>query len=48
MVVGLRKNLTIQKSNEALFLQDGVAIKANTRLDAKMLNEDACAFLETV
>lgn len=48
MVVGLRKNLTIQKSNEVLFLQDGVAIKANTRLDAKMLNEDACAFLETV
>ena len=48
MVVGLRKNLTIQKSNEALFLQDGVAIKANTRLDAKMLNEDACSFLETV
>lgn len=46
MVVGLRKNLTVQKDTSVLFLQDGVAIKANARLDAKMLNEEACAYLE--
>ncbi len=46
MVVGLRKNLTIQKDTSALFLQDGVAIKANARLDSKKLNESAVSFLE--
>lgn len=46
IVVGLRKNLTVQKDSSVLFLQDGVAIKANTRLDAKKLNEDAVVFLE--
>ncbi|MDK2587480.1 phage major capsid protein [Romboutsia sedimentorum] len=46
MVVGLRKNLTIQKDTSVLFLQDGVAIKANARLDSKKLNESSVVFLE--
>lgn len=46
MVVGLRKSLTVEKSKEALFLQDGIAIKAHARLDAKKLNEDAVVYLE--
>ena len=41
MVVGVRKGMELKKSNEVLFLQDAVALKANCRVDAKILNPDA-------
>ena len=46
IIVGLRKDLTIKKSEEAGFLQDSVLIKANCRLDMKLLMQDAIAFIE--
>ena len=46
LVVGLRKDLTIKKSEEAGFLQDSVLIKANCRLDMKLLMQQAIAFIE--
>lgn len=46
LIVGLRKQLTIKKSEEVGFLDDSVCIKANVRLDAKLLLEDAIAFVE--
>lgn len=48
VVVGLRKNLTIQKDTSVGFLNDSTAIKANARLDIKRLLGEAVAYLETV
>ena len=45
VVVGLRKDLTIKKSEEAGFMNDSVLIKANCRLDIKLLMNDAIAFI---
>ena len=46
MVVGVRKGMTIKKSEEAGFMHDAVYIKANVRLDAKLLLQEAIAFIE--
>lgn len=48
IVVGLRKNLTIQKDTSVGFLNDSTAIKSNARLDIKRLLGEAVAYLETV
>lgn len=45
MVVGVRKNMTVKKSEEAGFMDDSVFIKANCRLDMKILQHEAIAFL---
>lgn len=46
LVVGLRKQMTVKKSEEAGFMDDSVFIKANVRLDAKILMHEAIAFIE--
>lgn len=46
LVVGLRKNMTIKKSEEAGFMNDSIFIKANVRLDMKILLHEAIAFIE--
>lgn len=46
IVVGLRKNLTIQKDTSVGFLNDSTAIKATARLDIKRLLGEAVAYLE--
>lgn len=46
VVVGLRKNLTIQKDTSVGFLNDSTAIKATARLDIKRLLGEAVAYLE--
>lgn len=46
MVVGIRKNMIIKKSEEAGFMDDSVFIKASVRLDAKLLMQEAIAFIE--
>lgn len=46
LVVGLRKDLTIKKSEEAGFMNDSVLIKANCRLDIKLLMQESIAFIE--
>lgn len=46
IVVGLRKNLTIQKDTSVGFLNDSTAIKASARLDIKRLLGEAVSYLE--
>lgn len=46
LVVGLRKDMEIVKSTEYGFINDSVAIKADTRLDVKKLIEESCAYYE--
>lgn len=41
MVVGVRSGMEIRKSDQVMFLQDAVALKANCRIDAKLLDEKA-------
>ena len=48
IVVGLRKNLTIQKDTSVGFLNDSTAIKADARLDIKRLLGEAVSYLECV
>lgn len=46
MVVGIRKDMNIKKSEEAGFLTDEVLIKANVRIDVKLLIQEAIAFIK--
>lgn len=46
LVVGLRKDMEIVKSTEYGFINDSVAIKADTRLDIKKLIEESVAYFE--
>ena len=46
LVVGVRRGIQIKKSQEIMFLTDGVAFKANARIDAKVLDAEAIAILK--
>lgn len=48
LVVGPRKSLTLQKSTEFGFIQDSVAIKANTRLDIKTTLQEAMCYYKCI
>lgn len=48
LCIGPRKVLTLTKSTEFGFINDSVAIKANTRLDSKKALEEAMAYYELV
>lgn len=46
MVVGVRRGIQVKKSQEIMFLTDGVAFKCNCRIDMKVLDTDAIAVLK--
>lgn len=46
LVMAVRKDLQIKKSEEVMFLVDGVAIKGNIRVDAKILDPKAIVIAE--
>lgn len=46
LVVGIRKDMQIKKSEEAGFVNDCVYIKANVRLDVKLLLQEAIAYIK--
>ena len=46
MVVGVRRGIQVKKSDQVLFMVDGVAFKANARIDAKVLDAEAIAVLK--
>lgn len=48
LILGPRKVLTLTKSTEFGFINDSVAIKANTRLDVKKGLEEAMAYYELI
>lgn len=41
LVVGVRQGMELRKSDQVMFLQDAVALKANCRIDAKILDPQA-------
>ena len=46
LVMAVRKDLQVKKSEEVMFLVDGVAIKGNIRVDAKILDPKAIVIAE--
>lgn len=46
MVVGVRRGIQVKRSDEVFFMVDGVAFKANCRIDAKILDKEAIVVLK--
>lgn len=47
LTVGVRTNLTMQRSTEFGFLNGSIAVKSIVRLDAKLINTTACMYLKS-